>query len=100
MDHANSHSWNFLSSACIPMRHALGVDTWPGMRMHLLSLPQFNREALEQQLPAEHGIQYKWMGKELGGLRKRDKASEANAGAPWPCHSYAHARQHPPLVAG
>lgn len=41
---------------------------------------QFNKDALEKQLPAEHGIQYKWMGKELGGLRKRDKDSEANAG--------------------
>jgi hypothetical protein len=41
---------------------------------------QFNRDALEQQLAAEHGIQYKWMGKELGGLRSRDKSSEANAG--------------------
>jgi hypothetical protein len=42
--------------------------------------PQFNKEALEKQLLAEHGIQYKWMGKELGGLRKRDKDSNANAG--------------------
>lgn len=40
---------------------------------------QFNKEAIEQQLP-EHGIQYLWLGKELGGLRKRDKSSEANAG--------------------
>lgn len=46
----------------------------------VLSCAQFNREALEGQLAAEHGIQYKWMGKELGGLRSRDKSSEANAG--------------------
>jgi len=41
---------------------------------------QFNREALEHQLPEDHDIAYRWMGKELGGLRSRDKTSEANAG--------------------
>ncbi len=33
-------------------------------------LPQFNRENLEARLP-ESGIAYRWMGKELGGYRKR-----------------------------
>jgi hypothetical protein len=41
---------------------------------------QFNKEALQEALPQQHGIQYVWMGKECGGLRKRDKHSELNAG--------------------
>jgi uncharacterized protein (DUF488 family) len=41
--------------------------------------PQFNREHLAEQLPGL-GLQYMWLGKELGGLRKRNKASELNAG--------------------
>lgn len=52
------------------------LSLWP----QLAACLQFNKEALEQQLPEEHGIQYKWMGQELGGLRKRDKSSEVNAG--------------------
>ena len=42
--------------------------------------PQFNKDTLEDELPSQHGLQYVWMGKELGGLRKRDKSSELNAG--------------------
>jgi hypothetical protein len=41
--------------------------------------PQFNREHLAEQLPGL-GLRYMWLGKELGGLRKRNKASELNAG--------------------
>lgn len=46
------------------------------------TLKQFNKEALEQQLEQQHGISYVWMGEELGGLRKRDKDSDINAGGP------------------
>ncbi|GAB4816324.1 hypothetical protein N2152v2_003370 [Parachlorella kessleri] len=42
--------------------------------------PQFNTEALAQQLPAVHGLAYCWLGRELGGLRKADKSSQLNAG--------------------
>jgi hypothetical protein len=41
--------------------------------------PQFNKEHLAEQLPGL-GLRYMWLGKELGGLRKRNKASELNAG--------------------
>lgn len=41
---------------------------------------QFNKDALSQQLPAEFGIRYEWLGKELGGLRSRNKSSELNSG--------------------
>ncbi|KAF6252225.1 hypothetical protein COO60DRAFT_545755 [Scenedesmus sp. NREL 46B-D3] len=41
--------------------------------------PQFNKEQLLEQLPGL-GLQYMWLGKELGGHRKRNKASELNAG--------------------
>ncbi|WIA42237.1 hypothetical protein OEZ86_008254 [Tetradesmus obliquus] len=40
---------------------------------------QFNRERLAEQLPGL-GLQYMWLGQQLGGLRKRDRASELNAG--------------------
>lgn len=53
---------------------------------------QFNRDALEHELPEDHNISYRWMGKELGGLRKRDKASEANAGE-WGEHHHHGMRQ-------
>lgn len=42
--------------------------------------PQFNMDMLVEQLPAEYHVQYLWLGKELGGLRKRNKASDLNAG--------------------
>jgi uncharacterized protein (DUF488 family) len=41
--------------------------------------PQFNKERLAEQLPGL-GLQYMWLGKELGGLRQRNKSSELNAG--------------------
>lgn len=44
------------------------------------SNPQHNREALSVELPAQYGLAYQWLGRELGGLRSRDKASELNAG--------------------
>ena len=39
-------------------------------------LPQFNRDSLEQTLPAE-GVQYVWM-KSLGGYRKKIRADSPN----------------------
>ncbi len=43
--------------------------------------PQHNKDKLEKVLPRKAGIAYHWLGKELGGLRKRDKSlGELNAG--------------------
>ncbi len=33
--------------------------------------PQFNKDTLSLELPSQHGIGYRWLGKELGGLRSR-----------------------------
>ena len=42
--------------------------------------PQHNKEKLEKKLPTDE-IQYLWLGKELGGLRKVDKSlGDMNAG--------------------
>lgn len=41
---------------------------------------QFDREALTSQLQQHHGCQYVWLGKELGGLRKRNKGLTCNDG--------------------
>lgn len=52
------------------------VSTVPKSRTN----PQFNKDALPGVLASQHGIEYLWMGKELGGLRSRDKSSDMNAG--------------------
>lgn len=55
------------------LRHCALASAAPACR-------QFNKEALEAGLPRQHGIQYTWMGRELGGLRKRNKALVCNNG--------------------
>lgn len=58
------------------VRLLVDVRTNPRSR----SNPQHNREALSAEMPA-HGIRYRWHGRELGGLRSRDKAlGDLNAG--------------------
>lgn len=49
--------------------------------------PQFNKGALQEQLPRDHGLQYEWLGKELGGARgrKRTRAREGGAKAARSC---------------
>ena len=42
------------------------IRSFPASRRH----PQFNKENLELVLP-ENGIEYVWLGKELGGYRKK-----------------------------
>ena len=44
--------------------------------------PQHNRELFEEKFAKEHGVGYVWMGKELGGLRKKNKelSPELNGG--------------------
>jgi uncharacterized protein (DUF488 family) len=42
------------------------IRSFPASARH----PQFNRENLERALP-EAGIEYRWLGKELGGYRKK-----------------------------
>ena len=55
----------------------------PSISPFLPTIPcrQFNKEALEAGLARQHGIGYAWMGPELGGLRKRNKALTCNNGA-------------------
>lgn len=43
-------------------------------------LPQFNREALEAELPRRHCVAYTWLGRELGGLRKHNPQLSCNDG--------------------
>ncbi|EFN53409.1 hypothetical protein CHLNCDRAFT_13097, partial [Chlorella variabilis] len=65
------------------------------------SNPHFNRESMGGELPRLHGCQYEWMGRELGGLRKRNKALAANDG--WENESfrgYADYMQTPAFAAG
>ena len=54
----------------------LQVRTAPRSRTN----PQFNRDTLSAELPQRHGCHYEWMGKELGGLRKRNKSLHVNDG--------------------
>lgn len=42
--------------------------------------PQFNKDTLSEDLPQQHGIKYIWLGKELGGLRRRNKELHVNDG--------------------
>lgn len=46
------------------------VRTMPRSRTN----PQHNKERLEVELTATAGVAYRWMGAELGGLRKHNKA--------------------------
>ena len=63
--------------------------------------PQHNRENLETALPSQ-GLRYHWLGKELGGLRKRNKElAEVNPG--WynaSFQGYADYMQSPEFAAG
>ncbi|KAI7841403.1 hypothetical protein COHA_005020 [Chlorella ohadii] len=43
-------------------------------------LVDFDKDAFAAELPKRHGCAYTWMGKPLGGLRKRDKALTCNDG--------------------
>lgn len=74
------------------------VRTMPRSRTN----PQHNKDNLEIALPATGGISYVWLGKELGGLRKRNKAlADMNAG--WHNASfqgYADYMQSPDFAAG
>jgi uncharacterized protein (DUF488 family) len=58
------------------VRLLVDVRTAPGSRKN----PQFNKDHLSEVLPSQLGLRYLWLGKELGGLRKAVKGSEANAG--------------------
>jgi uncharacterized protein (DUF488 family) len=59
---------------------ALRIQTLVDIRAFPMSrrLPQFNRESLEQSLPAA-GIRYVWM-KALGGYRKKSREDSPNIG--------------------
>jgi uncharacterized protein (DUF488 family) len=72
----STHEWN----AFLRLLRAAGVAALVDVRRHPGSrrLPQFNSEALERGL-REAGIDYLWLGEELGG-RRRARAGSANAG--------------------
>ncbi len=69
--HSNHTIEHFVS-----LLHGAGVKLLADVRSYPKSrfAPQFNREALEQSLPA-NGISYLWLGKELGGMA-REKISQ------------------------
>lgn len=66
-NHTIEHFVSLLAGAGVKL--LADVRSYPKSRY----APQFNREALEQSLP-QNGIQYLWLGKELGGMA-RDKVS-------------------------
>jgi uncharacterized protein (DUF488 family) len=51
------------------------VRAFPGSRRH----PHFSRENLERSLP-EAGIEYLWLGRELGGRRRGEEGRSPNTG--------------------
>lgn len=59
-----------------PTCAAVQVRTAPRSRHN----PQFNSDSLAAELPSRHRTAYTWLGRELGGLRKRNKALDCNAG--------------------
>jgi uncharacterized protein (DUF488 family) len=70
------HSKRRLQEFLAPLREA-GIEVLADVRARPASRrhPWFNRDALEQAL-TEAGIAYRWLGRELGGLR------EASPGSP------------------
>lgn len=69
------------ATARLPLLHmAASPPALPVPAACRLPLEQFNKEELEAELERRHGIAYAWLGRELGGLRKRNKALDCNDG--------------------
>ena len=54
------------------IRVLVDVRSWPSSRRH----PNFSKESLSKILK-EHGIEYEWLGKQLGGYRKKGLGEES-----------------------
>jgi uncharacterized protein (DUF488 family) len=68
-NHSIEHFVSLLQGAGVTL--LADVRSYPKSRY----APQFNREALEQSLPAS-GIGYLWLGKELGGMAREKITAE------------------------
>lgn len=68
-NHSIEHFISLLQGAGVKL--LADVRSYPKSRY----APQFNREALEQSLPAS-GINYLWLGKELGGMAREKITAE------------------------
>ena len=64
------------------------VRTWP----HSERYPQFNRDSLEENLK-KRGIRYEWLGKELGGFRKKGPG-EKSPNKAWKSQSFRNYADH------
>jgi len=64
------------------------VRTWP----HSERYPHFNRDILAESLK-KRGIRYEWLGKELGGFRKKGLAKESPNKA-WKSQSFRNYADH------
>jgi uncharacterized protein (DUF488 family) len=64
------------------------VRTWP----HSERYPHFNRENLADSLQ-KHGIKYEWLGKELGGFRKKG-LGEKSPNKAWKSQSFRNYADH------
>ncbi len=78
--HSNRRAEEFISLLeAFKIELLLDIRAFPVSRRN----PQFNRENLEKSL-AGAGIQYLWMGKELGGFRKKpDGLGESSPNKAW-----------------
>ena len=68
-NHSIEHFVSLLQGAGVKL--LADVRSYPKSRY----APQFNREALEQSLPAS-GVAYLWLGKELGGMAREKITAE------------------------
>lgn len=64
------------------------VRRWPGSKRH----PQFNREELRGSLESE-GIEYVWLGEELGGYR-REGLGEESPNKAWNSEGFRNYADH------
>lgn len=54
------------------IRVLVDVRSWPSSRRY----PHFSRESLSKSLK-EHGLEYEWLGRQLGGYRKKGLGEES-----------------------
>jgi uncharacterized protein (DUF488 family) len=64
------------------------VRTWP----HSERYPYFNRDSLEESLRLR-GVRYEWLGKELGGFRKKGLGDQSPNNA-WKSQSFRNYADH------
>lgn len=74
------HSTHTLEAFVALLKHhgiqaVADIRAFPGSRRH----PHFARESLVESMPA-HGIEYHWLGKQLGGRRRKSAGESPNTG--------------------